>query len=53
VEGTYSDHALFLTGGEDLTGAGMAVADDSAGCWAASTSHRRLLPPLERPLLPM
>ena len=41
VEGTYSNHALFLTEDEDLTGAGIAVADDNAGCWAASTSHRR------------
>jgi hypothetical protein len=38
---TCSNHALFLTGDEDLTGAGSAVADDNADWWAASTSHRR------------
>jgi hypothetical protein len=30
VEGSYSNHALFLTGDEDLTGAGIAVTDGSA-----------------------
>lgn len=29
MEGTYSNHALFLTGDEDLTGTGIAVADDN------------------------